>query len=107
MPVTQPLSRVAASNCRSKVLSTTTEGLPPYFPGRRLLPICALIPASLVKRATRFRQTRFQELDVGSVIHLSFEGLQAVDLSLRLAVGPRLCQGCDHGRLIRGETAGE
>jgi DNA-binding transcriptional LysR family regulator len=34
--LTQALSPAATSNCRSSVLSTMIDGLPPYLPGRRL-----------------------------------------------------------------------
>lgn len=56
--------RCCRSDCRSTVFFTTSAGLAPDCPGRRLQPIDAAIPATPVNHATRFflRDSRTKHL---------------------------------------------
>ena len=66
-----------------------------------------VLPQVLLRKRLQRQHPRMQKVWAGPAIHSSFEGLEAVDLSFRLAIAPPLADRVSHGIHIPVQGAGE
>ena len=52
-------------------------------------------------------ETQVKKIEVGAAVHLAFESLQFVDMSLDSAVAPGQCECRLDSRIITDKTVGE